>query len=184
MRDFASVFSSLRRESGKSQRTAAQEMKISQALLSHYENGVREPRLEFVSNACEYYGVSADYMLGRTMEKGGFAAGAQYGALSSVLSLTGQTGKQEFDCLMGQLALLAVLASGEEICPGDVSQPVFQQQCSAALAVTEARLIRELAAAVANLDLAEREKLIFQAREAAVETVACFTSERKEQTKA
>jgi transcriptional regulator with XRE-family HTH domain len=38
-------------------------------LLSHYENGIREPRLEFVLKACDYYGVSADYILGRTAEK-------------------------------------------------------------------------------------------------------------------
>lgn len=33
---------------------------ISQALLSHYENGIREPGLAFVVKACDYYGVSAD----------------------------------------------------------------------------------------------------------------------------
>lgn len=70
MPNFAAIFSQLRHASGKSQRTVAQEMQISQALLSHYENGVREPRLDFVVRACAYYGVSADYMLGRTEEKG------------------------------------------------------------------------------------------------------------------
>ena len=41
-------------------------MGISQALLSHYENGLREPRLEFVVQVCDYYGVTADYILGRS----------------------------------------------------------------------------------------------------------------------
>ncbi len=63
---FAEIFSRLRHERNMSQRIAAQELGISQALLSHYENGVREPRLDFVLRACDYYGVSADYMLGRT----------------------------------------------------------------------------------------------------------------------
>ncbi len=58
--------SSLRRERGLSQRKAAADLKISQALLSHYENGAREPGLIFVCRACDYYGVSADYLLGRT----------------------------------------------------------------------------------------------------------------------
>ena len=62
--DFAAMFSGLRRESGLSQRKVAGDLGISQALLSHYENGVREPRLEFVEKACAYYGVTADYMLG------------------------------------------------------------------------------------------------------------------------
>ena len=58
----------LRKERGLSQRTAAADLHISQALLSHYENGAREPGLDFVCRACEYYGVSADYLLGRTDE--------------------------------------------------------------------------------------------------------------------
>jgi len=64
--EFSSVFSQLRRKKKLSQRKVAADLKISQALLSHYENGIREPRLDFVVRACEYYGVSADYMLGRT----------------------------------------------------------------------------------------------------------------------
>ena len=62
---FARKLSKLRREAGYSQRQAAAGLSISQALLSHYENGVREPKLEFVVKACDYYGVSADHILGR-----------------------------------------------------------------------------------------------------------------------
>ena len=61
---FCSNMSELRRERGLSQRKAAADLKISQALLSHYENGAREPGLGFVCRACRYYGVSADYLLG------------------------------------------------------------------------------------------------------------------------
>jgi transcriptional regulator with XRE-family HTH domain len=60
----------LRREKGLSQRQAATELGISQALLSHYENDAREPKLEFVLKACEYYSVTADYLIGRTDERG------------------------------------------------------------------------------------------------------------------
>ncbi|MBQ2266753.1 MAG: helix-turn-helix transcriptional regulator, partial [Clostridia bacterium] len=45
---FCSNMSELRRERGLSQRKAAADLKISQALLSHYENGAREPGLSFV----------------------------------------------------------------------------------------------------------------------------------------
>jgi transcriptional regulator with XRE-family HTH domain len=51
-------------ETGFSQRRVAAELGISQALLSHYENGVREPKLPFVKKICGYYGVSADHLLG------------------------------------------------------------------------------------------------------------------------
>jgi transcriptional regulator with XRE-family HTH domain len=67
--DFASILHDLRRENNLSQKKAADELGISQALLSHYENGVREPKMEFIVKTCEYYGVSTDYILGRTNEK-------------------------------------------------------------------------------------------------------------------
>lgn len=63
---FNEILSRLRHEKGVSQREAASALGISQALLSHYENGVREPGLIFLAQACEYYGVSADYILGRS----------------------------------------------------------------------------------------------------------------------
>ena len=69
--DFSRSLSLLRQEKGISQRVAAQALGISQALLSHYENGIREPGLAFVGKACDYYGVSADFLLGRTMSRDG-----------------------------------------------------------------------------------------------------------------
>jgi transcriptional regulator with XRE-family HTH domain len=70
-RTFSEIMSGLRRERGLSQRTVAADLHISQALLSHYENGAREPGLPFVCRACDYYGVTADYLLGRTEERSG-----------------------------------------------------------------------------------------------------------------
>ena len=64
--DFPRLITLLRKEKGISQKKAAGELGISQALLSHYENGIREPGLAFVTRACDYYHVSADYLLGRT----------------------------------------------------------------------------------------------------------------------
>ncbi|MCD7886891.1 MAG: helix-turn-helix domain-containing protein, partial [Clostridiales bacterium] len=61
--DFSRTLSLLRRERNISQRAAAADLGISQALLSHYEKGIREPGLAFVIRACDYYQVSADYLL-------------------------------------------------------------------------------------------------------------------------
>ena len=69
--EFARTLSLLRQEKKVSQRTAATACGISQALLSHYENGVREPGLPFVVKVCDYYGVSADFLLGRTLSRDG-----------------------------------------------------------------------------------------------------------------
>ena len=69
--EFSRTLSLLRQERGVSQRTAASDLGISQALLSHYENGIREPGLSFVVKACDYYHVSADFILGRTRSRDG-----------------------------------------------------------------------------------------------------------------
>ena len=71
--DFPKILSRLRKERRLNQRTAAAALHISQALLSHYENGLREPGLSFVDAACRYYGVSADYLLGRSSVRTSFA---------------------------------------------------------------------------------------------------------------
>lgn len=44
-------------------------MGISQALLSHYEKGIRECGLDFLVKTAEYYDVSCDYLLGRTVQR-------------------------------------------------------------------------------------------------------------------
>lgn len=69
--EFSRTLSLLRQERGVSQRTAAGDLGISQALLSHYENGIREPGLNFVVKACDFYNVSADFLLGRTLSRDG-----------------------------------------------------------------------------------------------------------------
>ena len=71
---FCDILAELRRRKGVSQRRAAADLMISQALLSHYENGAREPGLPFVCRACDYYGVTADYLLGRTADQAGAGA--------------------------------------------------------------------------------------------------------------
>ena len=69
--DFSRTLSLLRQEKGISQRQASKALGISQALLSHYENGAREPGLVFVGRACDFYNVSADFLLGRTLSRNG-----------------------------------------------------------------------------------------------------------------
>lgn len=68
---FAVVLSQLRRERGISQKKAALDLGISQALLSHYEKGIRECGLDFVIRCSEYYGVTTDYLLGVSESRNG-----------------------------------------------------------------------------------------------------------------
>ena len=70
-RSFSQTMSALRKQRKLNQRKVAADLNISQALLSHYETGAREPGLDFVCRACRYYGVSADYLLGLSDNPGG-----------------------------------------------------------------------------------------------------------------
>lgn len=69
--DFPRILTLLRKEKGISQKQVASDLGVSQALLSHYEKGIRECGLEFVVHAAEYYGVSCDYLLGRSPDRTG-----------------------------------------------------------------------------------------------------------------
>ena len=69
---FALKLSELRRERGISQKKAATDLGISQALLSHYEKGIRECGLDFVIRCSEYYSVTTDYLLGVSESRNGF----------------------------------------------------------------------------------------------------------------
>ena len=68
-KDFPRIITFLRKERGLSQKQVAGDMGISQALLSHYEKGIRECGLDFLVKTAEYYGVSTDYLLGRTVQR-------------------------------------------------------------------------------------------------------------------
>lgn len=68
-KDFPRIITFLRKERGLSQKQVAGDMGISQALLSHYEKGIRECGLDFLVKTAEYYGVSTDYLLSRTVQR-------------------------------------------------------------------------------------------------------------------
>lgn len=69
--DFPRIITLLRKERGISQKHAAADLHISQALLSHYEKGIRECGLDFLSKIADYYEVSCDYLLGRSPDPKG-----------------------------------------------------------------------------------------------------------------
>ncbi|MCL1881071.1 MAG: helix-turn-helix transcriptional regulator [Oscillospiraceae bacterium] len=70
-KDFPRILALLRKERKLSQKKAAEELGIGQALLSHYERGQRECGLAFLVKVADYYNVSTDYLLGRTASTNG-----------------------------------------------------------------------------------------------------------------
>ena len=69
--NFPRILTLLRKEHKLSQKQVASDLGISQALLSHYEKGIRECGLEFLVKVSEYYNVSCDYLLGKTSSRSG-----------------------------------------------------------------------------------------------------------------
>ena len=69
--DFPRVLTLIRKERGISQKQAAADLGMSQALLSHYEQGIRECGLDFLRRCADYSQVSCDYLLGRSPDRAG-----------------------------------------------------------------------------------------------------------------
>ena len=74
--EFNRIIKLLRKERGITQKQAAEDLGVSQALLSHYEKGIRECGLDFVVRVADYYNVSCDYLLGRSAERNGMMLNA------------------------------------------------------------------------------------------------------------
>lgn len=66
---FGKTISDLRLQNGWSQKETALKLGISQALLSHYEKGIRECGLDFLIKASKVFNCSTDYLLGITDSK-------------------------------------------------------------------------------------------------------------------
>lgn len=56
----------LRRKKGISQLRLATDLNTTQNTISRYETGEREPGIEELIKIADYFGVSVDYLIGRT----------------------------------------------------------------------------------------------------------------------
>ena len=63
MNQFGDRLRELREERNLKQRDVAQALSISNKVLSSYERNVAFPSIEMLKRICEYYNVSADYLL-------------------------------------------------------------------------------------------------------------------------
>ncbi len=162
---FADVLSQLRKERGISQKKAATDLGISQALLSHYEKGIRECGLDFVIKCSNYYGVTADYLLGTSKSRTGLDSAAfepldKNGSPRSVGTLTvatknlldvaaaAVTGNSEknliYDYYMLSLYRGALTLAKAGVLPKELFRldySVARELASAAIAVQDARFV-------------------------------------------
>ena len=66
MRSFGEILASLREERGIYQKELAAILKVSVGTISNYENNIHFPDQEALIQLADYFGVSTDYLLGRT----------------------------------------------------------------------------------------------------------------------
>ena len=98
---FPKILSELRSAKGISQKKAANELGISPALLSHYENGIRECGLDFLLRISESYGVSCDYLLGKSAIKNPnvYENEPEAAALDSILKIAKEHNENVYELL-------------------------------------------------------------------------------------
>ncbi|MBQ8382764.1 MAG: helix-turn-helix transcriptional regulator [Clostridia bacterium] len=67
--DYVKRIRDLREDRDKTQQEIADVLGTSQTMYARYERGANELPIRHLLRLCDYYGVSADYVLGRTDEK-------------------------------------------------------------------------------------------------------------------
>lgn len=64
--ELSTILKQLREKKGIGQKELATMLNYSTGTVSNYENGVHAPSLDTLSALADYYGVTTDYLLGRT----------------------------------------------------------------------------------------------------------------------
>ena len=67
--DYIKRMRDLREDSDKTQQQIAEVLGTSQTMYARYERGANEMPIRHLVKLCNYYGVSADYLLGRSYVK-------------------------------------------------------------------------------------------------------------------
>ncbi|WP_122640495.1 helix-turn-helix domain-containing protein [Romboutsia sp. Marseille-P6047] len=71
MNTFGDILKTLRKEKNISGKELAEALKVHKGSISNWETNRRSPDKEMLNKIAEYFGVSVDYLLGRTKEKNG-----------------------------------------------------------------------------------------------------------------
>lgn len=109
-RTFSVILSELRKEKGLSQKEAAAKLGISQALLSHYEKGIRECGHSFLLKVADFYGVTCDYLLGRSADRNDFQTVA-----SKILMVNDDYAPTSKTCIKAAMVLREAMNDSEKI---------------------------------------------------------------------
>ena len=64
--NFSTKLKELRNEKGLTLKSVAMELSIPLTTYANYEQGTREPSIAMIIALCNFYDVSADYLIGRS----------------------------------------------------------------------------------------------------------------------
>lgn len=68
--DYVRIIRDLREDADKTQQEIADVLQTSQTMYARYERGANELPIHHLLKLCEYYNVSADYILGKDQDNG------------------------------------------------------------------------------------------------------------------
>lgn len=67
--EYIKIIRNLREDNDKTQQDIAEYLGTSQTMYARYERGANELPIRHLIKLCDYYNVSADYILGRNIKK-------------------------------------------------------------------------------------------------------------------
>ena len=150
MKIFGQLLGALRRERNYSQKKVSTDLGISQALLSHYENGAREPKLDFVIKICDYYDISADYVLGMDQRRRppNFPDSKGFENVNELVSLISETVKSLESRQNHELSAAAIeyllMSAGKISNLLQNPEKVYDAQCDVSIKQSEAAFLARL----------------------------------------
>jgi transcriptional regulator with XRE-family HTH domain len=66
MENFSKKLKELRNEKKLTCKEVAEAIGLTKNAITNYESGIREPSLPILKSLCDFYDVTADYLIGRT----------------------------------------------------------------------------------------------------------------------
>lgn len=176
--DFARNITLRRKEKHITQKQAAADLGISQALLSHYEKGIRECGLEFLVKIADYYNVSCDSLLGRSSTAGsspdeengtGVSSEVLCEAVNQLLtdaekSGSGRAAEEVSGCLMLKVYKLSRMLHGGSDKFG-IPARAAEKYADAVIAVNEADIEESAGTIFSGTDMSQALRLVISRSE-------------------
>lgn len=111
MYDFSKKLIELRKQNGISQEELSFKLNVSRQTISRWESGIRQPNAEMLNNICNFYKISADYLLNDGIKEAEITVTETHSALaaSTPENKPKNTGRVKKTILLGSIIILSLL---------------------------------------------------------------------------